>query len=472
MSNQAYRSLPAVDRLLAAPPLAEARASFPHALLTELARDALADARRAIAAGRPAPGMEQLAAMVLQRLGGISAAPLTPLINATGVIIHTNLGRAPHSTAAIAAMQAASGQYSSLEYDLGKGERGSRTDYLSALLRQLTGAEAAAIVNNNAAAVLLILSALAKSKEVLVSRGQAVEIGGGFRIPDVMRQSGAKLVDIGTTNRTRLADYATAITPRTALLLNVHASNFRLIGFTEQAELAEMAQLAHERDLLLVDDLGSGSLLPTEDYGLAHEPLVQESILAGADVVSFSGDKLLGGPQAGIIVGKRASIERIRKHPLMRALRVDKTTLVGLQATLLHYLRGEAREQIPVWQMISAALPQLEQRAAAICVALSNAGIAASIRPGQSAIGGGSLPGETLPTCLVAIIPTSLSVDKLAARLRLGNPPVIARIADDVLLLDPRTLMPGQDEAVAAAVKAAVAPLPLVEDSQAEGRAR
>ncbi len=256
------------------------------------------------------------------------------------------------------------------------------------------------------------------------------------------------------------------------MLLNVHASNFRLIGFTEQAELAEMAQLAHERDLLLVDDLGSGSLLPTEDYGLAHEPLVQESILAGADVVSFSGDKLLGGPQAGIIVGKRASIERIRKHPLMRALRVDKTTLVGLQATLLHYLRGEAREQIPVWQMISAALPQLEQRAAAICVALSNAGIAASIRPGQSAIGGGSLPGETLPTCLVAIIPTSLSVDKLAARLRLGNPPVIARIADDVLLLDPRTLMPGQDEAVAAAVKAAVAPLPLVEDSQAEGRAR
>jgi L-seryl-tRNA(Ser) seleniumtransferase len=270
-----------------------------------------------------------------------------------------------------------------------------------------------------------------------------------------MRQSGAKLVDVGATNRTRLADYANAITPRTAVLLNVHASNFRLIGFTEQTPLAEMAQLAHERGLLLVDDLGSGSLLRTEDYGLAHEPLAQESIAAGADVVSFSGDKLLGGPQAGIIVGKAKQIERIRKHPLMRALRVDKTTLAGLQATLLHYLQGEAISEIPVWQMISASLPQVEQRAAAICATLSNAGIAATIRPGQSAIGGGSLPGETLPTSLVAITPNPLSVDKLAARLRLGHPPIIARIADDALLLDPRTVLPGQDEQVIAALTVA-----------------
>jgi L-seryl-tRNA(Ser) seleniumtransferase len=470
MSNpEAYRHLPAVDRLLKAPQLADAHARYPHALLTELARDALAEARRAIAEGQPAPDVQQLATAVLTRLGEITAAPLTPLINATGVIIHTNLGRAPLSAAAIAAMQAASGQYSSLEYDLRTGERGSRTDYLSALLRQLTGAEAAAIVNNNAAAVLLILSALAKSREVLVSRGQAVEIGGGFRIPDVMRQSGAKLVDVGTTNRTRLADYASAITPRTALLLNVHASNFRLIGFTEQTPLAEMAQLAHQRGLLLVDDLGSGSLLPTEDYGLAHEPLVQESIAAGADVVSFSGDKLLGGPQAGIIVGKPAAIERIRKHPLMRALRADKTTLAGLQATLLHYLRGEAIVEIPVWQMISATLPQLEQRAAAICAALSNAGIAATTRPGQAAIGGGSLPGETLPTSLVAITPDSLSVDKLAARLRLGQPPIVARIAADLLLLDPRTILPGQDEAVIAALRTAMTPAPARGEGWGEG---
>ncbi len=452
---EAYRSLPAVDRLLAAPALADARAGYPHALLTELARDVLAAARHDIAAGRPGPDVAQLAAALLARLGEITAAPLTPLINATGVIIHTNLGRAPLSVAAIEAMQAASGAYSSLEYDLGKGERGSRTDYLSAILRQLTGAEAAAVVNNNAAAVLLTLSALSKGKEVLVSRGQAVEIGGGFRIPDVMRQSGAKLVDVGTTNRTRIADYANAITPRTALLLNVHASNFRLIGFTEQTSLREMAQLAHDRGLLLVDDLGSGSLLPSEDYGLAHEALVQESVSAGADVVSFSGDKLLGGPQAGIIVGKAGPLERIRKHPLMRALRVDKTTLAGLQATLLHYLRGEAVEQIPVWQMISTPLLKLEQRAAAICATLTSAGIAATIHPGQSAIGGGSLPGETLPTCLVAITPVSLSVDKLAARLRLGHTPVIARIAADALLLDPRTILPGQDEAVIATLLAA-----------------
>ncbi len=451
-----YRSLPAVDRLLAALTLAEVRASYPHALLTELARDVLAVARRDIAAGQPAPDIGQLAAAVLVRLGEITAAPLTALINATGVIIHTNLGRAPLSAAAIEAMQAASGSYSSLEYDLVRGERGSRTDYLSALLRQLTGAEAAAVVNNNAAAVLLILSALAKGKEALVSRGQAVEIGGGFRIPDVMRQSGAKLVDVGATNRTRIADYADAITPHTALLLNVHASNFRLIGFTEQTPLAEMAQLAHQRGLLLVDDLGSGSLLPSEEYGLAHEPLVQESIAAGADVVSFSGDKLLGGPQAGIIVGKARAIERIRKHPLMRALRVDKTSMAGLQATLLHYLRDEAITQIPVWQMISAPLPQLEQRAANICAVLAEAGITATIRPGQSAIGGGSLPGETLPTYLVAITPVNLNVDKLAARLRLGHPPIITRIAANALLLDPRTMLLDQDEAVVAAIAAAM----------------
>ncbi len=453
-----YRHLPAVDRLFAADVLAAARAAYPHALLTELARDVLAEARRAIAAGQPAPSVDQLAATISQRLATLTAAPLTPLINATGVIIHTNLGRAPLSAAAMAAMQEVSGGYSSLEYDLRAGARGRRSDYLAVLLGQLCGASAAVIVNNNAAAVLLILTALAKGGEALVSRGQAVEIGGGFRIPDVMRQSGARLVDVGTTNRTRLADYAAAITPRTKLLLNVHASNFRVMGFTERVALAEMAALAHQHGLLLVDDLGSGSLLPTEDYGLAHEPLVQESIGVGADVVAFSGDKLLGGPQAGIIVGKAEPLARIAKHPLMRAVRADKTTLAALQATLLHYLRGEATDQIPVWQMISATLPQLDVRAAAICAALIAAGLPAEVRPGLSAVGGGSLPGETLPTALVALAPTPahrFSVDKLAARLRLGHPPVIARVAADALLLDPRTIQPDQDEQVIAALIAA-----------------
>jgi L-seryl-tRNA(Ser) seleniumtransferase len=376
------------------------------------------------------------------------------VINATGVIIQTNLGRAPLSDETIAAMAAVSRGYSNLEFDLDAGERGSRYVHLEEIMCRITGAEAAMAVNNNAAALLLGLSALGQAFEVIISRGQAVEIGGGFRIPDVMRQSRGKLVEVGTTNRTYLRDYEDAITESTVGIMRVHASNFRIVGFTESPALADMATLAHERNLLLLDDLGSGSLLDTSQFGLAHEPMVQESIQAGADLTFFSGDKLLGGPQAGVIVGRRHLIQQLRRHPLARALRLDKATIAGLSATLMHYLRGEAVTKLPVWQMISQPEAELRRRARRWATAI---GRPAMVERGRSMIGGGSLPEESLPTWLLAI-PESEGIDvtALARRLRLDEPAVVGRIEHDTLLFDPRTVLPSEDAALIAGVKLAL----------------
>jgi len=354
----------------------------------------------------------------------------------------------------MATMREAALGYSNLEFDLEEGRRGSRYVHTTELLCRLTGAEAALVVNNNAAAVLLILSALAKGREVVISRGQLVEIGGGFRIPEVMCQSGARLVEVGTTNRTYIRDYEEAIGEATAILMHVHHSNFKLSGFVHQASLAELVDLGRRYGLLVVDDLGSGALLDTAPFGLAHEPMVQESLTAGADLVSFSGDKLLGGPQAGIILGREELVAKLREYPLTRALRVDKIAIAGLQATLRHYLKGEAVEQIPIWRMIAASVEGLEKRARAWAESLADLGVAVDAVEGESTVGGGSLPGETLPTRLLAI--KGVPLDELARRLRTGEPAVVGRIERDMLLFDPRTVLPAEDDALLQALRRAL----------------
>jgi L-seryl-tRNA(Ser) seleniumtransferase len=394
-----------------------------------------------------------LAENLVAHLTNLTESTLLPAINATGVIIHTNLGRAPLSDDARAAMQAVGIGYSNLEYDLEAGKRGSRYVHAVDLLRRLTGAEDALVVNNNAAAVLLCLTALARNQEVIISRGQLVEIGGGFRIPDVLNTSGARLIEVGTTNRTHREDYESAINRDTAVLLRVHSSNFRQVGFTSEVSLPELVALGQAHQLTVVDDLGSGTLLDTTAFGLAYEPRVQDSIQAGATLVTFSGDKLLGGPQAGLIVGRQEAVARLRRHPLTRAVRVDKTTLAALSVTLSHYLTGRALTHIPVWRMIAADPEELGTRAQHWADELGAAGILAQVWPGVSTVGGGSLPGETLPTYLLAL--PSLPADRLAARLRRNSPPIIGRIVQDALCFDPRTVLPEQDPLILDAIKSA-----------------
>jgi L-seryl-tRNA(Ser) seleniumtransferase len=431
---------------------------LPHDLLVDVARDVIAEARAAALSGGIAGEHDTLVARARALLTVRRKSALRRVINATGVIINTNLGRAPLSEAALVAMAEVARGYSNLEYDLDKGERGSRHTHVRTLLRGLTGAEDALVMNNNAAAMLVVLSALAAGRDVVVSRGELVEIGGGFRVPDVMRQGGARLVEVGTTNRTRVRDYEEAITDATALLLAVHPSNFRVVGFTEAPELAELADLAHRHNLPLVYDLGSGSLLTTDRWGLAPEPTVQHSVGAGADIVCFSGDKLLGGPQAGIVAGRSALLAHIARHPLMRAVRIDKLTLAALAATLRHYRDGEAERTIPVWQAISMPVETIRVRAECWAEAVHTWGVPAATLPGESTIGGGSLPGETLATVLCGIGENggSLDLDALAARLRAGEPPVVARIARGRLLLDPRTVRPDEDDILVAALRTAL----------------
>ncbi len=447
------RQLPSVDVLLiSATDLIEA---YGRPLTLEAVRAALEAARAEIRRGAPPPDPARLLAAARADLDARTAPTLLPVINATGVILHTNLGRSRLSADAIAALVSVAGHYSTLEYDLAKGERGSRSVHAERMLTQVTGAEAALVVNNAASALLLALSALAKGKEVIVSRGQLIEIGGGFRVPEVMKQSGAKLVEVGTTNRTHLRDYVEAITPKTAALLRAHHSNFKIVGFTAEPALEELAAAARERNLPLIDDLGSGALLDTMPYGLAHEPMPQESLEAGASLVIFSGDKLLGGPQAGIIVGQKVWVEKLKKHPLARAVRADKLTLAPLAATLLHYLKDEAPRCIPVWRMIAMPLAEIEARAGRWAAVWGG-----TVGDGQSTVGGGSLPGETLPTRLAAIrVP---SPNKFLARLRsliglkdlLGFKPVpiIARVEDDRVVFDPRTVNEQEEETLVAAV--------------------
>ena len=381
------------------------------------------------------PAMDAILSRAESVLKAWTAPSLLPVINATGVILHTNLGRAPLSSAAIKAMQAAAENYSTLEYDLEKGQRGSRLIHAESILQKLTGAQAAVVLNNNASAVLLVLSALAKGKRVVISRTQLVEIGGGFRVPDVMKQSGAKLVEIGATNKVRASDYEEALQEPTALVMRAHRSNFKLVGFTEEPELKQIVEIGHRADVPVVDDLGSGALLDTAKYGLAHEPTVQESLTAGVDLVCFSGDKLLGGPQAGIILGKKDLIDKLRKHPLARAVRADKTCLAGLTATLLHYLKDEVEREIPVWRMISLSAERIRERAESWRQTL---GLGEVIRS-ESTVGGGSLPEECLQTYVLAL--DVRSPVQFLKRLRDANPPIIARIENDRVLFDPRTVL-------------------------------
>ena len=439
-----YRKLPAVDGLMRLPSVALLAAEYGAGAVTNALRATLDAARRQIRAGGPAPAAHDWPLLVNEQLAALFAPTLRPVINGTGVIIHTNLGRAPLSDGALAAIQAVAGGYSNLEFELERGERGSRYDHTRTLLAELTGAEDGLVVNNNAAAVFLVLSALAAGREVLISRGQLVEIGGGFRIPDVLRQSGARLVEVGTTNRTHLPDFALAMTPQSAAIMRVHSSNFKQIGFIAMPEPAELAALARAQGLIFIDDLGSGTLLDVGPLGLAHEPTVPESVAAGADLVTFSGDKLLGGPQAGLIVGRRELIAQLRRHPLARALRVDKLTLAALEATLRSYQRGRAQTEIPVWQMMAAPVAALRTRAEAWQRTLAAGGIACEVVVSESTVGGGSLPGEVLPSVALAL--TAAAPDALAARLRQAEPPVVGRIRNDRLQLDPRTVLPRQDE--------------------------
>jgi len=441
------RNLPSVERVVNGESLSAAVCVHGREMVVELAREALDVARKNVLAGSPAPSGDEIAEAVLSLMASLTEPSPRPVINATGVVIHTNLGRAPLSNAALAAADAVGRGYSDLEIDLGTGRRGSRQAHLQSLLRRITGAEAALAVNNNASALLLGLSALAAGREVIVARGEAVEIGGGFRIPDVLRQSGCTLVDVGTTNRTYVRDYAGAMTDRTGAFLKAHASNFRVEGFTAFVDERDLVALGETSGVPVLHDVGSGALLPTERYGLAHEPTPQESIAAGVGLVFFSGDKLLGGPQAGIVVGKRDLVAQLERHPLARAVRIDKMSLASLTATLAHYVLGEAESRVPVWRMISANADDVRSRTEKWRAILAANQVAARVEPARSAIGGGSLPGETLPSWALTIDPPSgRSPESVLSALRDQPTPVIARIEEDAVRLDPRTVLPEQDD--------------------------
>jgi L-seryl-tRNA(Ser) seleniumtransferase len=444
------RDIPAVDALLQTHQAAELIARFGRPLTLEAIRSTLTDLREELKEGKTLPDRSVILQRAQKSLEEWLEPTLIPVINATGVILHTNLGRAPLSKAAIQAIASLSSGYLTLEFDLAKGTRGSRELHAEALLTRLTGAEAALVVNNNAAAVLLALTVLANRKRVIISRSQLVEIGGGFRVPDVMAQSGARLVEVGTTNKVHIADYTAALQEPAGLVMRAHHSNFKLVGFTSEPELGELVVAAHQAEAPVLDDLGSGTLLDTARFGLRHEPTVQESVYAGADLVCFSGDKLLGGPQAGIIVGRKELLAKIKKHPLARAVRADKLCLAALSATLLHYLKDEAEREIPIWQMISRTPDQLRLRAEYWRDEIQ----AGQIIPGQSTVGGGSLPEETLPTFLLALQVPQLN--RFLARLRAMNPPVIARLENDCVVFDPRTVLPEQEGALLVGIKNAL----------------
>lgn len=454
-ATEAAGALPADrrERLRAIPPVSaamaaarEAGSSLTDDVLARLIRAELGEVRSALLEGEPLDRpaiLDRLtrSAMALER------PRLAPALNATGVIIHTNLGRAPVSAQTAEAMRAAAVSPVPLEIDPESNARGGRMREITQLLRAVTGAEAALVVNNCASAVLLSLAATAAGRRVVVSRGEAVEIGGGFRIPDVLRQSGATLVEVGTTNRTYIRDYAAATDGDTAAYLKVHPSNFRAYGFTHAVTTAELTALGRERGVAVLEDLGSGALLGTARFGLASEPTLTEAIAAGADLVMASGDKLLGGPQAGIIAGSTRWVALVSRHPLARAVRADKTTLAGIAATLRHYARGEAETQIPVWRMIAAGPEAIQDRAQVIVHALRGAGIVADLAPVSSTVGGGALPGETLPSWAIDLRPPrDEPVDNLARRLRLGNPGVFGRIERGRLLFDLRTILPEDDK--------------------------
>ncbi|MCE1253292.1 MAG: L-seryl-tRNA(Sec) selenium transferase [Anaerolineae bacterium] len=441
------RALPAVDVLLTDESVSALIAEYGRPLVLDATRLILNEIRRNAAPNQSIPEKQELVERITDRLKTWLAPSLIPLINATGVILHTNLGRAPLSEAAQQAMLAAAGGYSSLEFDLTNGKRGLRSAHAERLLVKLTGAEAALVVNNNAAALMLALSALTRRKKVVISRTQLVEVGGSFRIPDVLSQSGARLMEIGATNRVHLSDYRQAVEDGAAAILHAHHSNFRISGFTSEPGLDELAELAKKSNVLLIEDLGSGALLNTEAYGLEHEPTVQEAVSGGADLVCFSGDKLLGGPQAGIIVGKKSLLQKLAHHPLARAVRADKLCLASLMATLLHYLKDEAEQKIPVWKMISTSPLQIKERAERWRCELGKGEVIEDF----STIGGGSLPGQNLPTFVLAL--TVKQPDRWLKDLRCLNVPIIARIDNERLLFDPRCVMEKEENILLSQLK-------------------
>lgn len=445
-----FRVIPSIEHLLQRATVRSLEARYGRDALVDALREAAAALRDTLARGGAAPDGEDAASDLIARDAQARLArgfepSLRRVINATGVIVHTNLGRAPLAAPALARIAELGAGYTNLEYDLPRGARGSRAVHAELLLTKLTGAEAAAVVNNNAGATLLMLAALAAGREVLISRGELVEIGGGFRVPDVMAQSGAILREVGTTNRTRVGDYSAALSDRTGVILRVHPSNFRIEGFTERPSLEDLVALGRQFSVPVVEDLGSGALLPL----IKDEPLVATSVATGADVVCFSGDKLLGGPQAGILVGRRDRIDRIRKHPLMRALRVDKLTYAALEATLIEYLAGRAAHTVPVARMLSLSVEEIEARARVLVGKLRERGWHADVIDGRSTIGGGSAPGVELPTRLVAIARSDQSAAQIESALRVSDPPIVARIENDRVVLDLRTVDPADDERLA-----------------------
>ena len=435
------RALPSVDQLMQTRQAAELIAAYGRPLTLEAIRSTLAELRLDYKEETTIPLRPGILNLVQTRLQNWLKPTLIPVINATGVVLHTNLGRAPLSRGAILALQNLSSSYCTLEYDLESGSRGSRSVHAETLLTRLTGAEAALVVTNNAAAVLLALAALARRRRVIISRTQLVEIGGGFRVPEVMSQSGAHLVEVGTTNQVHLEDYQEALQEPTGLVMHAHKSNFKIIGFSSEPGIEELVGLARKAGVPVLDDLGSGALLDTARFGLPHEPTVQESLSAGVDLVCFSGDKLLGGPQAGILVGKAGLINKIKKHPLARAVRADKLCLTALSATLLHYLKDEVEREVPIWQMISRTPEQIRARAYHWVETVQQGQVIA----GQSTIGGGSLPEETLPTFLLAL--NVRQPNQFLKLLRSMKPPIIARVDNEQVVLDPRTVLTEQEGA-------------------------
>lgn len=455
--QRSLRELPPVHRLLSAQSAEQLAAEHSRELVSEAVSQTLSDLRAAISGAASPEDLigvpltpDEILKAAAERLRRRMLPNLRRVINATGVILHTNLGRSLLSAEAVQAVSEAGSRYTNLELDLTTGERGSRYGHVEEVLRELTGAEAAMVVNNNAAAVLLVLTALARGREVIVSRGELVEIGGSFRVPEVMEQSGAKLVEVGATNKTRLSDYARAIGPETALLLKVHTSNYRIIGFSESVALSDLVELGRVRGLPVVEDLGSGVLVDLSGFGLDPEPTVQSRVAAGADLVCFSGDKLLGGPQAGIIVGKSQSVDILRKHPLNRALRIDKLTLTALEGTLKLYLDPAlALDRVPTLRMLVAGAEKILRRAEAVGGTLSGAvGSRAHVEvtEGASQAGGGSLPGQDLPTWLIAVVPLSRSVQEVEADLRASQPPVMVRIQRGQILVDLRTVLEDEED--------------------------
>lgn len=447
-SSKLLRAIPAVNELLKRPAIVELSALCGREYVTGRVREVLAAVRKEITKSGAGADTDEIVARIVSDVRAGLEPSLRPVINATGVILHTNLGRAPMGEAALAAVSHAARGYTNLEFDLTAGRRGKRDVHAADLLQQLLGVPAV-VVNNNAAAVFLVLHALGNGGEVIVSRGELVEIGGSFRVPDIMAASGASLKEVGTTNRTRLSDYERAINKSTRLLLSVHRSNFRIVGFTERPALADLAKLARRKRVPLVEDLGSGCLFDLRPFGISDEPLVQDSLSAGVDLVTFSGDKLLGGPQAGIIAGRAALVDKVCKNPLFRALRVDKMTYAALGATLRSYL-SDKLDDLPVARMIRLSKEEITKRALAfIAVAkMGGHGLSLELVDGESVIGGGSTPGQSLPTTLVAVTHPGMSASQLEQRLRAAAPPVLVRVENGSVVLDLRTVFPDQEPAL------------------------